>query len=87
MGGLLIADAARDIAANTREGEPMWPKIVALVAFDTPVSDGPCANSDGAYILQYLGLHPVSLMRPSYPVGYTAADHMSPIACLCESSI
>jgi len=42
MGGLLIADAALDVAANTREADPMWPRIVALVAFDTP----------------YLGLHP-----------------------------
>lgn len=38
MGGLLIADAARDIATNTRKGDQMWPKIVALCAFDTPVS-------------------------------------------------
>lgn len=37
MGGLLIADAARDIAANTREGDPMWPRIVEIIAFDTPV--------------------------------------------------
>nr|XP_019046057.1 hypothetical protein I302_04797 [Kwoniella bestiolae CBS 10118]OCF24987.1 hypothetical protein I302_04797 [Kwoniella bestiolae CBS 10118] len=42
MGGLLIADAARDIASNTREGEMMWPRIVGILAFDTP----------------YLGLHP-----------------------------
>jgi hypothetical protein len=38
MGGLLIADAARDIAANTREGDPMWPRVVGVIAFDTPVS-------------------------------------------------
>ncbi|WWC89547.1 uncharacterized protein L201_004471 [Kwoniella dendrophila CBS 6074] len=42
MGGLLIADAARDIASNTREGDIMWPRIVGILAFDTP----------------YLGLHP-----------------------------
>ncbi|OCF42781.1 hypothetical protein I317_03383 [Kwoniella heveanensis CBS 569] len=42
MGGLLIADAARDIAANSREGEMLWPKIVGILAYDTP----------------YLGLHP-----------------------------
>ena len=30
MGGLLIADAALDIARNTREGDPMWPKVVAI---------------------------------------------------------
>ncbi|WWC70424.1 uncharacterized protein I206_104375 [Kwoniella pini CBS 10737] len=44
MGGLLIADAARDIASNTREGEMTWPRIVGILAFDTP----------------YLGLHPPS---------------------------
>lgn len=38
MGGLLIADAARDIARNTRKGDQMWPRVVALVAYDTPVS-------------------------------------------------
>ncbi|WWC61647.1 uncharacterized protein I303_104231 [Kwoniella dejecticola CBS 10117] len=42
MGGLLIADAARDIASNTREEDVMWPRIVGILAFDTP----------------YLGLHP-----------------------------
>ena len=42
MGGLLIADAARDIAVNTRPGAPMWPHVVGVLAFDTP----------------YLGLHP-----------------------------
>jgi len=42
MGGLLIADAARDIVDNTRELDPVWPKVVGIMAFDTP----------------YLGLHP-----------------------------
>ncbi|OXG36566.1 hypothetical protein C367_00093 [Cryptococcus neoformans Ze90-1] len=42
MGGLLCADTVRDIAANTREGDPMWPRVVGIIAFDTP----------------YLGLHP-----------------------------
>lgn len=42
MGGLLIADAARDIAVNTRPGAPIWPHVVGVLAFDTP----------------YLGLHP-----------------------------
>jgi hypothetical protein len=31
MGGLLIADAARDIATNTRQGDPMWPHIVGVL--------------------------------------------------------
>jgi hypothetical protein len=42
MGGLLIADAALDIWHNTRAGDPMWPRVIAIMAFDTP----------------YLGLHP-----------------------------
>lgn len=31
MGGLLIADAALDVAFNTREEDPMWPRIVAVM--------------------------------------------------------
>ncbi|WOO85647.1 uncharacterized protein LOC62_07G009144 [Vanrija pseudolonga] len=42
MGGLLIADATARIEASTRNGSPMWPNVVATIAFDTP----------------YLGLHP-----------------------------
>lgn len=54
MGGLLIADAALGIAhssapqvsdnetTQTSQSHPMWPRIIALIAFDTP----------------YLGLHP-----------------------------
>nr|ODN82523.1 hypothetical protein L203_05331 [Cryptococcus depauperatus CBS 7841] len=42
MGGLLCVDTARDIAYNTRPGDPMWPRIISVLAFDTP----------------YLGLHP-----------------------------
>lgn len=38
MGGLLCADAALDVWRNTREGEEMWPRIVGVMAFDTPVS-------------------------------------------------
>ncbi|GMK54501.1 hypothetical protein CspeluHIS016_0110870 [Cutaneotrichosporon spelunceum] len=42
MGGLLIADATSRVAATTRPDDPMWPNVVATLAFDTP----------------YLGLHP-----------------------------
>ncbi|KAL1405372.1 hypothetical protein Q8F55_009003 [Vanrija albida] len=42
MGGLLIADATSRIEAATHRGSPMWPNVVANIAFDTP----------------YLGLHP-----------------------------
>jgi acetyl esterase/lipase len=31
MGGLLIADTARDVVENTREGDPLWPKIVGIM--------------------------------------------------------
>lgn len=31
MGGLLIADAARDIVANTRADDPIWPKVVGIM--------------------------------------------------------
>ena len=30
MGGLLIADAAKEIADNARPGDPLWPKIVGI---------------------------------------------------------
>ncbi|EIW70871.1 hypothetical protein TREMEDRAFT_29019 [Tremella mesenterica DSM 1558] len=56
MGGLLIADAALDIARNTRPGDPMWPKVVAIVAFDTP----------------YLGLHPRTLSLQKYQLSQAA---------------
>ena len=31
MGGLLIADAAKEIVANTREGDVLWPNIVGIM--------------------------------------------------------
>jgi hypothetical protein len=39
MGGLLIADTLRQMAdARVDKAAPLWPKIIALIAFDTPVS-------------------------------------------------
>ncbi|ORX36872.1 hypothetical protein BD324DRAFT_651349 [Kockovaella imperatae] len=73
MGGLLIADAARDIVANTRPGAPLWPQIIGVMAFDTP----------------YLGLHPHTFKHGlSTAAGYyeqakniaSAAGMLSPLA-------
>lgn len=53
MGGLLIADAARDIAKNTRAGDKLWPHIVALIgASACNVADRPLLMT-----LQPLTLH------------------------------
>lgn len=38
MGGLLIADAVSRIVQSTRETDPLWPNVVATIAYDTPVS-------------------------------------------------
>lgn len=38
MGGLLIADAVTRIVQGTREKDPLWPNVVATIAYDTPVS-------------------------------------------------
>lgn len=31
MGGLLIADAAKDVVDNSRAEDPLWPKIVGIL--------------------------------------------------------
>ena len=39
MGGLLAADTLLAIANSRPDGEaPLWPRIIACIAFDTPVS-------------------------------------------------
>lgn len=46
MGGLLIADATLSIKSHSRSHSgnghqsnvPLWPRIVGMIAFDTPVS-------------------------------------------------
>lgn len=50
MGGLLIADAARDIAKNTREGDRMWPHIVGVLGESTPGVDCTRIESKGETI-------------------------------------
>lgn len=73
MGGLLIADAARNIFHNTHPGNPLWPHVIAIMAFDTP----------------YLGLHPHTFKHSlSTAAGYveqarniaSAAGMLSPLA-------
>jgi len=61
MGGLLIADAAIAIADSRREKTaPLWPRIIACVAFDTP----------------YYGLHPsVFKNSATKAVNYAQAAH------------
>lgn len=61
MGGLLIADAVIAIADSRHEKTaPLWPRIIACVAFDTP----------------YYGLHPfVFKHSASKAVTYAQAAH------------
>jgi hypothetical protein len=61
MGGLLIADTLRQMAdARPDKAAPLWPRITALIAFDTPVSvpREPPPNIGLIARPQYLGLHP-----------------------------
>ena len=61
MGGLLVADAVIAIADSRREkSSPLWPRIIACVAFDTP----------------YYGLHPfVFKHSATQAVTYAQAAH------------
>lgn len=61
MGGLLAADALLAFV-NSRpdKNAPLWPNIIACIAFDTPVSwltDNWFFSTDTIF-LKYLGLHP-----------------------------
>ena len=39
MGGLLIADSVLRMQAHKQQpSEPLWPRVIAVIAFDTPVS-------------------------------------------------
>lgn len=46
MGGLLIADAVTRISESTRATDPLWPNVVATIAYDTPVSSVPIFGAD-----------------------------------------
>lgn len=37
MGGLVVADALLSIEKTFTDGGPLWPRIIALLAYDTPV--------------------------------------------------
>ena len=61
MGGLLAADALIQFVQNRPDAEaPLWPRIIACLAFDTPVRShlSPPIATTQALPLQYLGLHP-----------------------------
>jgi pimeloyl-ACP methyl ester carboxylesterase len=38
MGGLVVADALLAIEKTCTDGGPLWPRIIAVLAYDTPVS-------------------------------------------------
>lgn len=61
MGGLLAADSLLELARPYREGKAasLWPRIVACLSFDTPVSyDYFSLKSVQTLFPQYLGLQP-----------------------------
>ena len=61
MGGLLAADALIQFVQNRPDTEaPLWPRIIACLAFDTPVCSGhtTCVTPNQMFSFQYLGLHP-----------------------------
>ena len=37
MGGLLAADTLREFVNSSRDKDPLWPKIIACIGYDTPV--------------------------------------------------
>lgn len=52
MGGLLCADTVRDIAASTREGDPIWPPVVGIIGESTSTIlylRIKCADERGGY--------------------------------------
>jgi esterase/lipase superfamily enzyme len=63
MGGLLAADSLREMVSSRPDPKaPLWPKIIACIAFDTPVS----TQCDASIVL---GLTYGSVLRsPSFRV-------------------
>ena len=60
MGGLLAADTLLEIANSRPDSQaPLWPRIVACIAFDTPVFN-PVSLFVASLIdaFQYFGIHP-----------------------------
>ena len=72
MGGLLAADSLLEFV-NTRPDKhaPLWPNIVACLAYDTPVSAYPPRRRTVQYLQhhQYLGLHPHVFKNSAQKVG------------------
>ena len=40
MGGLLAADTLREFANSCQDKDPLWPKVIACIGYDTPVRCG-----------------------------------------------
>lgn len=46
MGGLLAADTLREFVNSRPDAKaPLWPKIIACIAFDTPVNSSVCISA------------------------------------------
>jgi len=81
MGGLLAADSIYEfIHTRPDTNAPLWPNVVACLAFDTPVLPLSFTGHSAAHYLlfKYLGLHPqVFRNTADKAVGYVQDVHQT----------
>jgi pimeloyl-ACP methyl ester carboxylesterase len=65
MGGLVVADALLAIQKMQTDDGPLWPRIIALLAFDTPVRNFHYPGSNGSLLNCHSSIS-VSWSAPRY---------------------